>query len=120
MNKNAAKNLRRARRRVRIRRSISGTHERPRLSIYKSVHHVYAQIINDLDGRTLAAASTTEKVLGVEKPGNVQAATKVGLALAERAKQAGVEKVVFDRGGFKYHGRVKALAEAARKGGLQF
>ncbi len=120
MNRNEAKTVRRERRRVRIRRRISGTHERPRLSIYKSLHHVYAQIINDLDGKTLVAASTTEKALGVEKPGNAAAASKVGATLAERAKKAGIQAVVFDRGGFKYHGRVKALAEAARKGGLQF
>jgi large subunit ribosomal protein L18 len=120
MNRNEAKTVRRERRRVRIRRRISGTHERPRLSIYKSLHHVYAQIINDLDGKTLVAASTTEKALGVEKTGNAAAASKVGATLAERAKKAGIQAVVFDRGGFKYHGRVKALAEAARKGGLQF
>lgn len=120
MNKNAAKQVRRARRRIRIRKSISGTTVRPRLSIYKSLNHMYAQIINDLDGRTLVAASTAEKDLKGQKTGNSAAAAKVGATLAERARQAGVQDVVFDRGGFKFHGRVKALAEAARKGGLKF
>lgn len=121
MDKQRDKAVRRSRRRVGIRRRITGTPERPRLSIYKSVHHIYAQIIDDLDGKTLAAASTTEKVVGVvAKGGNSQAASLVGAKLAERAKAAGVKAVVFDRGGFKFHGRVKALADAARKGGLQF
>ncbi|CAG0973982.1 50S ribosomal protein L18 [Phycisphaerales bacterium] len=120
MNKNAAKQVRRSRRRIRIRKGIGGTTLRPRLSIYKSLNHMYAQIINDLDGRTLVAASTAEKDLKGDKTGNAAAAAKVGLALADRAKKAGVEAVVFDRGGFKFHGRVKALAEAARKGGLKF
>lgn len=120
MNKNAAKQGRRARRRIHIRKSISGTTARPRLSIFKSLNHMYAQVIDDLEGKTLAAASTAEKALKADKTGNALAAAKVGEAIAERAKKAGVEAVVFDRGGFKYHGRVKALADAARKGGLKF
>jgi len=120
MNKNAAKDVRRSRRRVRIRRGISGTGERPRLSIYKSLNHMYAQIINDLDGRTIVSASTADKGVSLEKTGNAAAAAKVGESLASKAKAAGVTSVVFDRGGFKFHGRVKALAEAARKAGLTF
>lgn len=122
MDKQRDKSIRRSRRRVGIRKRITGTPERPRLSVYKSVHHIYAQIIDDLDGRTLVAASTTEKDLGAGpvKPGNAQAASLVGSKLAERARAKGVRQVVFDRGGFKYHGRVKALAEAARKAGLEF
>lgn len=122
MDKQRDKSIRRSRRRVGIRKRITGTPERPRLSVYKSVHHIYAQIIDDLDGRTLVAASTTEKDLGAGpvKSGNAQAASLVGSKLAERAKAKGVRQVVFDRGGFKYHGRVKALAEAARKAGLEF
>lgn len=120
MNKNAAKDSRRARRRIGIRKRISGTNERPRLAIYKSLNHIYAQIINDLDGKTLVAASTNDKGLKLEKTGNSAAAAAVGSALAERAKGAGIKAVVFDRGGFKYHGRVKALGDAARKAGLSF
>lgn len=120
MDKQRDKTVRRSRRRIGIRKRITGTPERPRLSVYKSVHHIYAQIIDDLDGRTLAAAATTEKVLGAGKGGNAQAAALVGTKLAERAKAAGVKQVVFDRGGFKYHGRVKALGDAARKAGLEF
>jgi large subunit ribosomal protein L18 len=120
MNKNVGKQVRRARRRIGIRKRIIGTPERPRLSVYKSLNHMYAQIINDLDGRTLAAASTMDKSIKTEKTGNIAAAAAVGEAIAKAAKAAGVTKVVFDRGGFKYHGRVKALADAARKGGLQF
>lgn len=121
MDKQRDKSIRRNRRRIGIRKRITGTPQRPRLSIYKSVHHIYAQIIDDLDGRTLAAASTAEKAVGAgDKTGNSQAATLVGAKLAERAKAKGVTQVVFDRGGFKFHGRVKALADAARKAGLEF
>src|SRR3954471_22963456 len=120
MNKNVHKDVRRARRRIGIRKRIAGTAERPRLSIYKSLNHIYAQVINDLDGRTLAAASSNDKGVSVEKTGNSAAAAVVGDAIAKKAKAAGVTKVVFDRGGFKYHGRVKALGDAARKGGLEF
>ncbi|NUQ66885.1 MAG: 50S ribosomal protein L18 [Phycisphaerales bacterium] len=120
MDKNSHKQVRRQRRRVRIRRSIIGTAERPRLSVFKSLNHMYAQLIDDLAGRTLAAASTKEKGTPTDKTGNCSAASDVGTRLAERAKAAGVASIVFDRGGFRYHGRVKALADAARKGGLKF
>jgi large subunit ribosomal protein L18 len=120
MNKNVSKDLRRSRRRIGIRKRISGTSERPRLAIYKALNHIYVQIIDDLKGHTLAAASTLDKSIKLDKTGNSAAAAAVGAAIAERAKKAGVSQVVFDRSGFKFHGRVKALAEAARKGGLQF
>jgi large subunit ribosomal protein L18 len=120
MNKNVSKDVRRARRRVGIRKRITGTAERPRLSVYKSLNHIYAQIINDLDGKTLVAASTVEKGVSASKTGNSSAAAAVGSTLAQKAKAAGITQVVFDRGGFKYHGRVKALGDAARKAGLDF
>ena len=120
MNKNVAKSLRRSRRRIGIRKRVQGTAGKPRLTIYKSLNHMYAQIVNDLDGVTLAAASTSTKGLKLEKTGNSDAATKVGEMLAEKAKAKGISEVVFDRGGFKFHGRVKALADGARKGGLKF
>jgi large subunit ribosomal protein L18 len=119
MNKNQHKAKRRVRRRAVIRSRVSGTPGRPRLSVYKSLNHFYAQVIDDLAGRTLAAASTKDD--GTQgKTGNATAAAAVGQRLAEKAKAAGVEQVVFDRGGFKFHGRVKAFAEAARKSGLKF
>ncbi|CAN5281675.1 hypothetical protein BH18ACI2_BH18ACI2_19150 [soil metagenome] len=102
----------------RIRRKVQGSSERPRLTIYRSLNHIYAQIIDDVQGRTLAAASTTEKDLRGATGGNVEAAERVGRAIAERALSAGVDHVVFDRGGYRYHGRVKALADAAREAGL--
>lgn len=120
MDKATGKQVRRARRRIGIRKRITGTHERPRMSVYKSLNHMYVQVIDDLDGRTIAAASTRDKDLGAAKTGNVAAASAVGAKLAERAKAAGVSKVVFDRGGFRFHGRIKALADAARKAGLEF
>jgi len=120
MNKNVGKQVRRTRRRIGLRKRISGTSERPRLCVYKSLNHIYAQIINDLEGKTLVAASTTDKGVSLEKTGNSAAAATVGSSLASRAKALGIGQVVFDRGGFKYHGRVKALGDAARKGGLQF
>jgi large subunit ribosomal protein L18 len=120
MNKQVNKQVRRSRRRIAIRKRISGTTERPRLTVYKSLNHIYAQIIDDLSGRTLVAASTTDKSLKTEKTGNSKAAEAVGTLLAERAKGKGLAAVVFDRSGFRYHGRIKALAEAARKGGLKF
>ncbi len=111
------------RRHRRVRRKVFGTAERPRLAVFRSLKHMYAQVIDDVLGRTLVAASTQEKalkdVLGT-KTGNIGAATAIGKAIAERAKGKGLTKVVFDRGGFLYHGRVKALAEAARKAGLDF
>lgn len=121
MDKQALKDHRRARRRAAIREKLEGTPSRPRLAVYKSLNHFYAQVIDDLAGKTLAAASTRDEgVLSDKKTGNAGAAAKVGARLAENAKKAGVKEVVFDRAGFKYHGRVKAFAEAARKGGLKF
>ena len=102
----------------RIRRKVRGTTERPRLAVYRSLNHIYAQIIDDEKAQTLASASTTEKGLGVSKGGNVDAAKKVGQAIAERALAAGISSVVFDRGGYLYHGRVRALTDAARAAGL--
>lgn len=112
----------RQRRHYRLRRKINGTAERPRLAVFRSINHIYAQIIDDSDGRTLVAASTLDAPLRGDKGtgGNVAAAAKVGGLLAERAKEKGIQRVVFDRGGFRYHGRVKSLADAAREGGLEF
>lgn len=120
MDRQKQKQVRRSRRRTGIRKRVIGTPERPRLSIYRSLNHVYAQIVDDLAGRTLASASTRDKGFGAGSTGNVEAAGAVGTAIAERAQAAGVKAVAFDRGGFRYHGRVKALADAARKGGLEF
>ena len=102
----------------RIRKKVQGTQERPRLAVYRSLNHIYAQVIDDANGKTLAAASTTEKDLKGATGGNIEAAQKVGRAIAERAISAGVDNVVFDRGGYVYHGRVKALLDATRKAGL--
>jgi large subunit ribosomal protein L18 len=115
-------NLRRAEIRTaihtRIRRKVRGTTERPRLAVYRSLNHIYAQLIDDDKARTIASASTTEKSLGLKTGGNIEAAKKIGQAIAERALAAGVSTVVFDRGGYLYHGRVKALTDAARAAGL--
>jgi large subunit ribosomal protein L18 len=112
----------RIRRHFRLRKRVSGTSERPRLNVFRSNAHIYAQVIDDVKGHTLAAASTNEKGWGEadDKKTKSEQAVVVGRLIAERAKAAGVEKVVFDRGGYKYHGRVKALAEAAREAGLNF
>lgn len=106
----------------RIRRKIFGTRQRPRLCVFRSLNHIYAQIVDDYARATLVSASTVDKELGstVSKGGNLGAAKLVGKAIAERAKAKGIETVVFDRGGYLYHGRVKALAEAARENGLKF
>ena len=105
----------------RIRKTIAGTPERPRLAVHFSGKHIYAQVIDDSAGRTIASANTTEADLRAQKPrANAVTATAVGKLVAERAKAKNIEKVVFDRGGFIYHGKVKALADAARDGGLQF
>jgi large subunit ribosomal protein L18 len=109
----------RIRRHRRVRKKVRGTAERPRLAVFRSNKHISAQIIDDRAGTTLAAASTTEADLK-DKGGNVAAAESIGERLAERAKAAGITTVVFDRGGNLYHGRIAALAEAARKGGLEF
>lgn len=103
----------------RIRRKVAGTEQRPRLAIFRSVNHIYAQLIDDEKGNTLASAGSTEKALSV-KGGNVEGAKTIGQKVAERAKEKGITKVVFDRGGYLYHGRVKALADAAREAGLEF
>ena len=103
----------------RIRKKISGTVERPRLAVFRSLKHIYAQVIDDASGRTLAAASSGEKG-ATFNGGNVAGAKEVGRLIAERAKEKGIKSVVFDRGGYQYHGRVKALADAAREGGLEF
>ena len=106
----------------RIRRKILGNSERPRLCVYRSLNHIYAQVVDDLVGKTLVCASTLDKEIrsDTSKAGNVAAAKAVGKKVAERAIAKGIESVVFDRGGYLYHGRIKALAEAAREGGLKF
>jgi large subunit ribosomal protein L18 len=120
-----SKDDRRQRIKLRLRKRIAGTPERPRLSVFRSVSHIYVQVIDDLAGKTLAAASSLEPALagswakGVQG-GNAKGAEAIGLAIAERAKAKGISRVVFDRGGFLYHGRIRAVAEAARKAGLEF
>jgi large subunit ribosomal protein L18 len=110
----------RIRRHRRVRKSVRGTAERPRLAVYRSNRHISAQVIDDVAGRTIAAASTVEAETRSAATGNKDAASTVGRLVAERAKAAGVERVVFDRGGFLYHGRVESLADAAREAGLEF
>ncbi len=107
-------------RRHRIRKRVSGTAERPRLSVFRSATHIYAQIIDDTRGVTVAAASSRETLGAIEGKGKLGVSAAVGRKLAERAKERGVSKVAFDRGGYLYHGRVKALADGARAGGLEF
>ena len=104
----------------RIRKKVNGTAQRPRLSVYRSLNHIGAQIIDDATGHTIVAASTVEKAHRENAGGNVAAARTIGRVIAERAKEKGIEQVVFDRGGYIYHGRVKGLAEAAREAGLKF
>ena len=103
-----------------MRKTVRGTAERPRLAVFRSNRHISAQVIDDVTGRTLASASTIETTFGADGTSNIDAATEVGKLVAERAKAAGVEKVVFDRGGNHYHGRVAAVADAAREAGLEF
>ncbi|MDR3239806.1 MAG: 50S ribosomal protein L18 [Clostridiales bacterium] len=112
----------RAKRHYRMRRHLSGTAGRPRLAVFRSNKHIYAQVIDDAAGHTLAAASTMEKAIAaaLETTSNVAAAKVVGETVAKRAKEKGIETVVFDRGGYLYHGKVQALADAAREAGLQF
>ena len=112
----------RVKRHRRVRKHVSGTAERPRLAMYRSLHHISVQLVDDTAGRTLAAASTTEAELRASIQGGptLSAATAVGKAIAARARDQGIESVIFDRGGYLYHGRVRALAEAAREGGLRF
>lgn len=114
------KNKVRMKRHARVRSRLAGTTERPRLNVYRSNKHIYAQVIDDVKGVTLAQASTQDKNLGLETTSNVEAAAKVGEAVAKLAVEKGVKAVVFDRGGYLFHGRVKALADAARENGLQF
>src|ERR1700689_432193 len=104
----------------RIRLKLKGSQERPRLAVFRSLKHIYAQVIDDKQGKTLAAASSGEKNSSVGSGGNLAGAKEVGKLIAERAKTKGINKVVFDRGGYLYHGRVKALADAAREAGLEF
>ena len=119
MTTNTTRSDGRLKRKARIRKKVTGTLARPRLSVFRSANHMYAQVIDDTSGRTLVAASTVGiKIEG--HGGNVASAKAVGVLIAERTRSAGIDAVVFDRNGFKYHGRVKALADAAREGGLNF
>lgn len=115
-----SKNKVRKRIHSRVRKKIKGTESKPRLNIFRSNHHIYAQLIDDQKGHTILSASSNEKDWELASKGNKEAAEKVGTLIAERAKEKGLEEVVFDRGGYLYHGRVKALADAAREAGLQF
>ncbi|NLO89558.1 MAG: 50S ribosomal protein L18 [Clostridia bacterium] len=115
------RNAARIKRHKRLRKKIIGTQERPRLCVYRSLKHIYAQIIDDIEGKTLVAASTLDPALrGTIKGNNKEAAKKVGELIAQKALDKGIKQVVFDRGGYKYHGRVAALAEGAREKGLEF
>ena len=118
----AQKKMARLKRKVRVRKKIQGTPVCPRLNVFKSAKHIYAQIIDDVSGVTMVSASTVMKdvQVGLKYTGNLDAAVKVGAAIAEKARAKGIEKVVFDRSGFLYHGRIKALADAARGNGLSF
>jgi large subunit ribosomal protein L18 len=119
--KREPKYISRYKRKKRIRRKIKGTTERPRLSVFRSTRHIYAQIIDDIKGETLVSASTVDKdIAGTEFENKVDAAVKIGRTVAEKAKGKGIETVVFDRNGFIYHGRVKALSDSAREAGLNF
>ena len=116
----ASRTASRAKRHARLRLRLSGTEARPRLAVFRSLNHIYAQVIDDTSGTTVAAASSLETGLRGSDGTKVDDAKRVGQLVAERAKEAGIEKVVFDRAGFKYHGRVRSLAEAAREAGLDF
>lgn len=116
----AAKQIRRQKLRWRIRATVSGTAQKPRLSVFRSNKAIYAQLVDDTTGRTIAAASSSDKSLGATSGAKIEQSAAVGKLLAERAKAAGVESCVFDRGGYLYHGRVKSLADGAREGGLKF
>lgn len=104
----------------RLRNKLTGSPERPRLNVYRSINHIYVQVIDDTSGQTLVAASTAGKKSGKKRGGNVASAKEIGKAIAQRAQEKGIKKVVFDRGGYLYHGRIKALADAAREAGLEF
>ena len=116
----ASRGAARTKRHSRIRLHLAGTEARPRLAVFRSLNHIYAQVIDDTSGKTLVAASTVEKELKGSKSTKSEEAATVGRLVAERAKAAGIERVVFDRAGFRYHGRIKSLAEAAREAGLEF
>ena len=116
----ASRDAARQKRHERIRLRLAGTSSRPRLAVFRSLNHIYAQVIDDSSGRTLVAASSAEKELRASKQTKTEEAKIVGRLVAERAKSAGVEQVVFDRAGFRYHGRIKSLADAAREAGLDF
>ena len=116
----ASRGAARRKRHDRIRLHLAGTEGRPRLAVFRSLNHIYAQVIDDASGRTLAAASTVDKELKGSKATKSEEAAVVGRLIAERARTAGVERVVFDRAGFRYHGRIKSLADAAREAGLDF
>lgn len=118
MKSSKLKSTRRNRRKRRIRKDVFGTPGQPRLTVYRSLNHIYAQIVDDLSGRTLVAADSVESKSA--NGGNIAGGSAVGIRLAEKAKAVGVQRVAFDRNGFRFHGRVKALADAARKGGLKF
>ncbi len=115
-----SKEDRRNRLRFRIRKTISGTEQRPRLAVFRSNKEIYAQVIDDVTGKTITAASSRDKDIDVSKGNKIEAAKLVGKLIAEKAQKAGVETISFDRGGYLYHGRVKSLAEGAREGGLKF
>lgn len=120
MGAKVSKDVIRVRIHKRIRQKLRGTAERPRLAVFRSLKHIYAQLIDDRQGRTLVAASSQGKGAGIGNGGNIGGAREVGKLVAERAKEKGITRVVFDRGGYLYHGRVKALADAAREAGLEF
>jgi large subunit ribosomal protein L18 len=113
----------RVRRHVRLRKKLSGTTERPRLSVYRSLHHIYVQIIDDVEGKTLLSASTVDPEVRAQlngHGGNIESAKVIGKLIAQKAQEKGIKKIIFDRGGYDYHGRVAALADAARENGLEF
>jgi large subunit ribosomal protein L18 len=120
MTKVATRGAARRKRHERIRLTMAGSEGRPRLAVFRSLNHIYAQVIDDASGRTLVAASTVEKELRGSKATKSEEAASVGRLVAERARAAGIERVVFDRAGFRYHGRIKSLADAARESGLDF
>lgn len=120
MIKRVDRNANRKNRHARVRNKVSGTSAKPRLSVYRSGAHIYAQLIDDVAGHTLAQASTVDGSLNLESTKNMEAAKAIGTLIAERAKEKGIEEVVFDRSGYIYHGRIAALAEAAREAGLKF
>lgn len=120
MDKASHRKTRRVRRKAGIRKAVTGTPSRPRLTVYRSLKHIYVQLVDDLAGATLVSASTRDKGYSTKETGNSKAAAAVGKAVAQKAKAKGIEAVCFDRNGFRYHGRVKALADAAREAGLKF